>query len=376
MNRSDNNIFSGIVVLDVTKVLSGPLATRYLADYGATVIKVEHPEKPDDSRNFPPLKNNWSGYFEMLNRNKEGVTLDFERPQDRNVFYQLCKKTDVVVENLTPGSLYKLKIDYDTLKKINRKLIYASISGVDQKSNRKYYDISAQAESGLLSLSGTPDNPMKIGPAVVDTFAGVNLAFAIASALFYRERTGKGQNITVSMLGAAVQLLEQNIIDYSVSGKNPVRPGRGDAAIAPFGLFKTKDGFITIACGNEKLWNTFQMFLLKHKDFDTKKFLTNSLRLKNNVGLTFIIEEVFAHYKTTSLIQKIHSLSIPFGKVNEMSDIAHNRWFFENGSLVKLKHNKLGNYITPGRPINFSSVKQTKLKNAPELGSDNKKYGL
>lgn len=376
MSEEYKHIFSGVIVLDITKILSGPLATRYLADYGAAVIKIEHPQKPDDSRTFPPLKSDWSGYFEMLNRNKESITLNLQRPEDRNVFYKLCTKADIVVENLTPSSKTNLQIDYPMLSKINQRLIYASLAGVDQETNRKYYDVIAQAESGLASLSGDKNQPMKIGPAIIDAFTGVNLAFALASALYYREKSGKGQHISVSMLGTAVQLLEQNLIEYSVTGSNPQKPANYDTAIAPFGLFRTKDGYVAIACGNNTLWKSFSNFLQEQVPFDKEIFATNSLRLQHQNKLGRIIERVLINYTTEIALKDLTALDIPCGKVNEMSDVAVNNWFFKNKFLVKVKHKKLGTYIIPGVPITFGTEKQTLLKSAPKLGRDNKKYGL
>ncbi len=374
--NTKTGIFSGVNVLDLTKILSGPLATRYLADYGATVIKIEHPNSPDDSRSFPPLKNNWSEYFEMLNRNKESISLNLKNTKHRNLFYKLCKNADVVVENLTPDVKTKLKIDYPIIRNLNKKIIYASLSGLDQKNTRKYYDVIAQAESGLLSLSGTKKNPVKIAPAVTDAFAGVNLAFAIASALYHRQRTNEGLQIIVSMLTTSVQLLEHNLIDYSINGKNPERPENQDNAVAPFGVFKTLDGYLAIACGNDTTWNSFAKFLSQYYAIDLTKFTTNSLRLENKKLLTEIIEVVFSKFKTKRLVVKMNKIQIPYGNVNEMSDIANDDWFFKHEALIKIDHDKLGKCIIPGYPIQFNKPHTKKLIPAPGLGKNNNKYGI
>jgi CoA:oxalate CoA-transferase len=163
-------IFKGIRILDLTKVFSGPFATRQFADFGAEVIKIENRDTPDDSRGFPPLKGNWSGYFEILNRNKKGISLNLKQTQDLQKFYKLCESADCIVENLTPRTKYNLKIDYEIIKQINPKIIYASLSGLGQNSNRKYYDVIAQAESGLMSLTGAEKIPMKIGLQLLTHF--------------------------------------------------------------------------------------------------------------------------------------------------------------------------------------------------------------
>lgn len=370
------SIFSGITVLDITKVLSGPLATRYLADYGATVIKVENPNSPDDTRQFPPLKNNWSGYFEMLNRNKKSVSIDLTSDTGKAAFYKLASQADVIVENLSPKSKYKLGIDYESVLPYNNKIVYASLAGLDQTSDRKYYDVIAQAESGLMSLTGTPDSPTKIGPAVVDAFSGVNLAFAIASALFYREKTGKGQSIEVSMLGSAMNLLEQNITEYSITKTNPVRVGNQDNAIAPFGVFKTKDSFIVLAAGSDTLWQKFQLFLQSIEPFDSKEFSTNSERLEHINSLQTTVETRFANQTTAQLIEALNAIGIPCSKLREMSDIYTDEWFYASGSLIKAVHSTLGECVTPGKAIIFSRDEKKSQSEAPHVGQHNSDYGI
>lgn len=370
------NIFTGVKVIDITKVFSGPFATRMLADYGAEVIKIESDKNYDDSRNYPPHKHTWSGYYEILNRNKNDISLILKDDEDLERLYNIIKEADVFVENLTPSTKYKLKVDYETLKAINPQIIYASLSGIGQDSNKKYYDVIAQAQSGLMSLSGFPNAPMKIGPSVVDAFSGMTLAFGIASALFYREKTGKGQYIDVSMLSSTMNLLESNLIEYSLTRKNPIRAGNHDTAISPFGAYKAKDGFIVIAAGNESIWKTFADFLKKYNSFDETLFCSNILRLKNNDALTQIIEEVFTQYNVSELEILLMERNIPCSKVNEMSDIANDENNFKRKALLHVKHSKLGECIVPGNSIIFSACDIKELEEAPEIGEDNKKYGL
>ena len=175
-------IFKNIRILDLTRILSGPLATRHFAVQGAEVIKIESPSG-DDTRNFPPLIHDWSGYFEFLNHNKKSLVLDLKLAKDLERFYELCKSADVVLENFSPCVKTNLKIDYDTIKKLNPKIIYASICGVTPCNAQKYYDIIAQAESGLISLNRTNNTT-----AIIDSFVAMKLAFAISSALYNREK--------------------------------------------------------------------------------------------------------------------------------------------------------------------------------------------
>ena len=359
-------IFKGVKVLDLTKVLSGPLATRYLADYGAEVIKIESKSHPDPARKFPPLKTNWSGYFEVFNRNKQSLEPDMSTKKGLNAFYSLVKEADVVVENMRPSAKFKLKVDYETLRQIQPTLIYASLAGIDQKTDKKYFDVIAQAESGMMSLTGI-DEPTKIGPAVVDAYAGLTLAFGIASALFKRERTGKGSSISVSMLASAINLLEHNLIESSITKQNPVLPGNHDNAIAPFGIYKTKDGRVVIAIGTDTQWEAFANYY----NLQSKKYRTNAMRLSAGDDLTFLIEQVFANASTKMIINNLHKLHIPCAKVQTMQDVLNNKWMYESGALSRNK-----SFTTTGYSLHFENEAKKATIKAPALGQHNKKHEL
>jgi crotonobetainyl-CoA:carnitine CoA-transferase CaiB-like acyl-CoA transferase len=369
-------LFQGIRVLDLTKVFSGPLATRMLSDYGAEVIKIENPHHPDDTRQYPPLHHNSSGYFEILNHNKKSITLDLKTPTGLHKFYQLVQSADIVVENLTPSAKHHLQIDYSTLKPLNPRLIYASISGLGQSSSRKYYDLIAQAESGLISLSGTHDTPVKIGPAIIDAYTGTTLAFALAAALYHRSTTSAGQYLDVSMLGAAMNLLEQNLVQYQVTHHNPPPPGNQDNAIAPFGLYRTQNSYLALAVGNDQLWDTLATFLTRHQPFSAHLFTTNSLRLQHQDQLTTLIESVFKNFTSSDLIHQLRQLSIPCAQVAQMSDVANNPTLYSLQALRRVHHPKLGEIAIPGSGINFSNSSPVPYQPAPTVGQHNSAYGI
>jgi crotonobetainyl-CoA:carnitine CoA-transferase CaiB-like acyl-CoA transferase len=371
-----SGIFQGVRIIDITKVFSGPFASRMFADYGAEVLKIEHEKRPDDARSYPPLINGWSGYYEILNRNKKGLSLNLSESSDLQKFNNLCKTADVLIENLTPSTKHKLKIDYQTLYKINPRLIYASLSGKGQQNNSKYYDIIAQAESGILSLSGTKKTPMKIGPAVVDAFSGMTLAFAVASALFYRLKTGQGQYIDVSMKAAAMNLLENNLVEYSVTKKNPRRTGNLDSAIGPFGLYKTKDSYIVLAAGNDSLWQHLATFIRKYAAFDESYFKTNSLRIRNKLLLKKVLENTFSQFETTTLLQELNAIGIPCSPVNTMSDVASDSNNYTNKTILKQKMVNGKQIVVPGTSIYFSASPDFKINSAPTIGQNNKEYGV
>jgi CoA:oxalate CoA-transferase len=368
-------IFKDIHVLDLTKVFSGPFATQMLAAYGAEVVKIETPENYDDAREFAPLINNHSGYFEILNHNKKSISLNLKDQKDKNKFYKLVEKADVIVENLTPQTKHKLAIDYITLQKINSKIIYASLSGVGQRANRKYYDIIAQAESGLMTLSGTPGNPVKIGPSVVDAFSGMTLAFAISSALYHRQKTGEGQYVDVTMLGCAMNLLEQNLIEYSINKQPPIPPGNQDTTIAPFGIYKTHDGHIALAIGNDIQWQQLKT-LLEDPILQQDKFKTNSLRVTNNTELTTILENIFQRYTQKELGEWLSTANIPASQVETIVEVYNNKYLYNEGMLKQIQHAHLGNCVIPGTGIQFSKAPQISYEPSPEIGQNNKEYGI
>lgn len=358
------SLFSSIKILDLSRVFSGPFATKHFAEYGATVTKIESPQG-DESRQFPPLIQDWSGYFELLNHNKESLTLDLKTEEDLQRFYTLCKDADVIVENFTPQVKQRLKIDYTTIKQINSKIIYASLSGVSELIDRKYYDVIAQAESGFISLNGQ-DTDMKVAPSVVDAFTGMKLAYAISSALFQRATTGKGVHITVSMKGCAFDLLEQNLIEASICNKNPVKVGNHDSAIAPFGIFKTADGSIALAIGNEALWKKLESFLASNcSNYQSELFKNNQQRLEKTDLLTTCIEEAFSHFTSNELFNILSIKGVPCGQVKTMLDVLADQENYDLGLLQKIDL-PVGQVIVPVGGIFFSDQKPVKYMPAPK----------
>ncbi len=362
-------LFSGLKILDLTRVFSGPFATRHFADFGAEVIKIEPPQG-DDSRRFPPLKQDWSGYFEILNRNKKSLVLDLKNPKDLQRFYKLCKKADVVVENFTPSVKKRLKIHYKAIKKLNPKIIYASVSGVSERVQRKYYDVIAQAESGFISLNGEKKD-MKVSTAIIDAFSGMKLAYAVSSALYARERYQKGCQLHVSMKGSAFDLLEQNLIETSVTGRDPKKVGNMDNAIAPFGIFDTSDGALVVAAGNDLLWNRLSdFFVSKNAKFPRQKFITNHLRVKNISLLKKEMEKVLRKMTTKQVVAMLIEIDVPFGEVKTMQSVLNDKENFAEKLLEKIKHPKVGKFVVPTGAIQYSIYKKSKYKLAPKLNED------
>ena len=293
------NIFSGLKVLDCTRVFSWPYATRFFADYWAEVIKIEKLDNFDEARTFNPIVNWDSWYFEILNRNKKSISLNLKEKKDLAIFYNLIKEVDIFVENFSPDVKYKLKIDYETLKNINSKIIYWSINWYWENLDKKAYDVIIQAESWFSSLTWV-DSPMKNATSVMDTFSGLSLALWITSLLYNREKTGVWGFVNIPMVSVWIQLLEQNLTETSITWKNPDFVWNLDNAIFPFWFFEAGDWYISIAIWNNKLWKLFtDNLIVELKD----KFLLNSERIANKEYLKSIIEATFKKYKTKDLVK-------------------------------------------------------------------------
>lgn len=271
----------GIRVLDLTRVLAGPFATMILADMGAEVIKIEMPEKGDDARQYGPFTNGESGYFMSINRNKKSITMNLKNQKSKEVFIEMLKKADVVVENYRPGTMEKLGLGYEEIKKINPKIIYAASSGFGHSgpySKRPAYDGVVQAMGGIMSITGQKGGkPTRVGPSIGDITAGLYTAIGILGALNYREKTGIGQKVDVAMLDCQVSILENAISRYFVTGVSPKPAGNRHASVVPFEPFETLDGEIMIAVGNDALWKKFCQCINADEMANEERFTTNKL---------------------------------------------------------------------------------------------------
>ena len=253
----------GIRVLDLTRALAGPFCTLMLGDYGADIIKIELPGSGDDTRTWgPPFIGEESAYFLSINRNKRSLTLNFKEPQAVEIFLKLVRESDVIVENFTPGVMARLGLDYDTVKAVNPKIIYCSVSGFGQDGpykSRPAYDQIMQGISGLMSITGEPEGePEKIGIAVTDIGAGMWAAFSILTAMHHREQKGEGQYIDVSMLDAQVSWLTYQAAYFFANNAPPQRLGKAHPTLVPYQAFMALDGkYFNVAVGSERLWERF-----------------------------------------------------------------------------------------------------------------------
>jgi len=283
----------GIKVLDMGRVLAGPSAAALMGDMGADVIKLEQPGRGDDSRGFAPMKNGVSCYYKNFNRSKRGITLNLKTGKD--IFLELVKKVDVLIENFRPGTMEKLGLGYDELKKVNPRLIYGCISGFGSTGPYKHragYDTMSQAWAGIMSITGWPhDDPVRCGASFGDVMGGLNLTIGILAALRYRDRTGRGQFIDVSLTDCCVTAAASMFEVYLATGKVPTKNGNRYTSSAPGGGYHTKDGYCVINGSAPKFWAMLCDIIGKPELTKDRRFLTNALRVQNREQLDPIVEE-------------------------------------------------------------------------------------
>ncbi|MDY0280936.1 MAG: CaiB/BaiF CoA-transferase family protein [Salinivirgaceae bacterium] len=368
---------SDIRVLDLTRVLAGPYCTMVLADLGAEIIKVEQPIVGDDARAFGPYMEGESGYFMSINRNKESMTVNLKSPEGKEIIKAMVKEVDVVVENFRPGTMKKLGLDYDVLKEINPRIIYAASTGYGQSgpySQRPAYDAVVQAMGGIMSITGQlGGEPTRVGSSIGDITAGIFTAIGILAALHERENSGLGQMVDVAMLDCQVAILENAITRYLYTGDVPHPIGNRHPSIVPFEPFATKSAQIIVAIGNDRLWVTFCDLLGLNELVDDPRFSSNPLRSENYNELRPKIAEKML-IKTAEEWQAIFDENgIPSGPINTVDKVLENPQVIARHMIEEVDHPVAGKTRIPGIPIKLSRTPGEISKAAPLLGADTEK---
>ena len=361
-----------LLVVDLTRVLVGPYCTMILSDLGARVIKIEAPEIGDDSRGFGPFIDDYSAYFMSLNRGKESIALNLKNEDDKKIFEKILAKADILVENFKPGTLEKWGFGWNEVSQKYPRLIYASASGFGQTGPLKElpaYDMVVQGMGGLMSVTGHPNSePTRVGTSIGDITAGLFTAIGINAALYDRQKTGKGTFIDVSMLDCQIAILENAIARYLSKNEIPEPMGSRHPSIAPFEAFKTKDSFLIIAAGNDKLFKSLCEVLEIPNIANDEMYKTNSLRSQNIDKLKLIIEDKLQHKNTDEWIKVMENLKIPCGPIFNIKQAVENPQIKERNMIVKSFHKKIGEFKSAGNPIKMSTYKDEKTRgDIPDL---------
>ena len=343
-----------------------------LSDLGARVIKVEAPEVGDDSRNFGPFIEDYSAYFMSLNRGKESIALNLKNSDDKKIFEKILSEADILVENFKPGTLDKWGYGWKEVNKKYPKLIYASASGFGQTGPLKElpaYDMVVQGMGGLMSVTGQPDSePTRVGTSIGDITAALFATIGINAALYDREKTGKGMFVDISMLDCQIAILENAIARYLSKNEIPKPMGSRHPSIAPFEAFKTKDSYIIIAAGNEKLFQKLCMVLNIEEISHHSKFKTNSSRSLNIDELKKILEDKLSAKDTNSWVDEMQKEKIQCGPIFNIKEAVENPQIESRNMIVKAHHKVIGDFKLAGNPIKMSSYKdETTRGDIPDL---------
>ncbi len=360
----------GIVVLDLTRVLSGPYCTMLLGDMGARVIKVEQPGKGDDTRAWgPPFLEGESAYFLSINRNKESVTIDFKQPEGRALLERLIARADVLVENFRPGTLTKMGLDYASLARKYPRLVYCSISGFGHSGPRAKepgYDAVMQAEGGLMSITGSSDGPsFRLGVAIADIVSGMFAAQGVTAALFARERTGKGQEVDIAMLDSVAALLTYQAGIYFATGSPPVRMGNRHPTIVPYETFRASDGDFVIAVGNDDQWRRFCTATGIEPE---ERFATNRQRVTAYADLKPILEARLAEATRAHWIEALGAAGVPCGSVRDLGELFADPQIAARAMTADLLHPTIGSLRVLGTPLKLTSTAPSLRTPPPLLG--------
>lgn len=368
---------SDVKVLDLTRVLAGPYCTMMLADLGAEIIKVEQPTIGDDSRAFGPYVEGESGYFMSINRNKESMTVNLKSPEGKEIIKAMVKEVDVVVENFRPGTMKKLGLDYEVLKEINPRIIYAASTGYGQSgpySQRPAYDAVVQAMGGIMSITGQADGePTRVGSSIGDIIAGIMTAIGVLAALHERENSGLGQMVDVAMLDCQVAILENAITRYLYTGDVPKPIGNRHPSIVPFEPFATKSDQIIVAIGNDRLWVTFCDLLGLNELVDDPRFYNNPQRSDNYLELRPIIAEKMLAKSAEEWQAIFDENGIPSGPINTVDKVLDNPQVIARHMIEEVDHPVAGKTRIPGIPIKLSRTPGEIHSAAPLLGADTEK---
>lgn len=367
---------NGVRILDLTRVLAGPFATMMMADMGAEVIKIEMPKKGDDSRQFGPFVNGESSYYMNLNRNKKGITLNLKSPKGKELFLEMLKEADIVMENYRPGTMEKLGLGYEELKKVNPGIIYACVSGFGHYGpykDRAGYDIIGQAMSGLMSTTGFPDcGPTRTGTAMSDVLAGLSVTIGTLAALNYKNKTGIGQKVDISLVDSTVASMEIINQIYLVEGRIPERIGNRYESTYPYDSFRANDGNIVIGAANDKLWGKVCELMGKPELATCEDFDKNIKRVQKHAEVKKLVEAWTCEHTIDELVDALLKAGVPVAPINTIDRVVKDPHIAGAREMfVDVEHPIAGKMKITGSHIKLSETKPEIRTPAPTLGQHN-----
>lgn len=362
-----NGPFSGLLVVDLTHVLNGPFGTTILNDLGARIIKIEPPGHGDDTRTYGPYVGDQSLYFSFVNRGKESIVLDLKAAPDKAIFLNMVRQADVLTENFRPGTMKRLGFSYEELALINPRLIYASSSGFGQTgplASYPAYDTIVQAMSGIMSMTGFPDGPpTRVGTSLSDLCGGTFMFCGIVSALYAREKTGKGAYVDVAMFDATLAFLEHGFMEYVATGNALNRIGNRHPFMTPFDVFQSADKEVVICCGNDHLFGELCKVIGRPDLIADSRFLSNQQRTENHAALKHELEAALKKQPAAHWLAVIHAAGVPVGPLLNMAEAVEHPQTKARNMLIEA-----GGVRMPGNPVKISGYADPAVRaGAPRL---------
>ena len=362
----------GVRVLDLSRVLAGPYATMMLADLGADVLKVEHPERGDDTRHWgPPFAGDESAYFLSVNRNKKSVGVDLKDPEGLKKVKKLAASADILIENMRRGALEKMGLGYEDLKEVNPGLVYCSITGFGPGENeeRPGYDFLVQAGGGIMSITGFPDGePTKVGVAIADMVCGLQAAMAVLAALHRRGVTGEGTRLEVPLFESQLSWLANRAQEYLVSGKETGRMGNAHPSIVPYQTFDASDKKIALAVGNDAQFGNLCKALGREELATDERFAKNPDRVANREDLVAILQEEFAKKTADEWVEEVRGAGVPIGPVNTLAEVFSDEHVLSSDILQDVEHPAAGILKLLASPILINGERLPIRRPPPTLG--------
>ncbi len=362
----------GVRVVDLTKVIAGPLCTQYLGDLGADVIKIEPVEGGDDTRQWPPVRQGTGSVFLSVNRNKRSVALDLKSDAGQNLLHRLVSTADIVIESFTPGVVERLGADYATLLRHKPDLIYCSVSGFGRTgplSNARGYDLVLQAFSGAMSMTGEPGGvPIRMPLSPIDQATGLHALSGILAALFQRGRTGKGAMLEVSLFETSIGLLGFNLQRYWERGILPEKSGSGHESLCPYRVFQASDAELLVGVANDRLWQRFCEATGHPELLADARFRTNADRVRNIEITNGIVEDIIATRPRAEWLELLGRLGVPCAPINTLEEIMAHPQTAARGMVMDYDHPTLGALKSIAHPVQIDGGVREVSRPAPMLG--------